>query len=159
MFIRRSTELLLYGLLIFNILLHRLFQMPNLSTLILLLPLAFLPSERFGVKSRWNLSLLLLPLLYLIHPQNFLSLLIQAFAEELFFRAYLMQSFSPFLVSLMFALPHFILYTDLWSLLTFFPSLLYCYIYQRTNSLALVSLLHLASNIAWFRVIIFLIPF
>lgn len=159
MFIRRSTELFLYGLLLFNILLHRLFQTPNLGTLILLLPLAFLPSYRLGIKNRWNLSLLLLPLLYLAHPHNFLSLSLQAFAEELFFRAYLMQSFSPLTVSLMFTLPHFILYTDLWSLLTFFPSLLYCYVYQKTNSLALVSLLHLASNIFWFRVIIFLISF
>ncbi len=150
MSIRAYTELLLYGLLLFSLVLHRAYGLPNLSIIVLLLPLVFLPSERFGVKSPWNLSLLALPLLYVLHPQNFMSLTLQAFAEELFFRAYLMQRFSNLTVSVLFTIPHIILYADLWSVLTFFPSLLYGYIYQRTGSLAFVSLLHLASNLLWF---------
>ncbi len=150
MSIRAYTELLLYGLLLFSLVLHRVYSLPNLGLIVLLLPLVFLPLERFGVKSPWNLSLLALPLLYVLHPQNFMSLTLQAFAEELFFRAYLMQRFSNLTVSVLFTLPHIILYADLWSLLTFFPSLLYGYIYQRTGSLAFVSLLHLASNLLWF---------
>ncbi len=149
MSIRAYTELLLYGLLLFSLVLHRAYGLPNLSIIVLLLPLVFLPSERFGVKSPWNLSLLALPLLYVLHPQNFMSLSLQAFAEELFFRAYLMQRLSNLNVSVLFTVPHVILYTDLWSVLTFFPSLLYGYIYQRTGSLAFVSFLHLASNILW----------
>ncbi len=149
LFTGKYTELFLYGLLLLNLTLHRLYGLPNLSILILLLPLAFLPSDRLGLKSPWNASLLALPLLYLLYPQNFFSLSLQAFAEELFFRAYLMQRLSNLNVSVLFTVPHVILYTDLWSVLTFFPSLLYGYIYQRTGSLVFVSLLHLASNILW----------
>ncbi len=150
MSIKGYTELLLYGLFLFNILFHRLFGLPNLGIIVLLLPLVFLPSEKLGLKSVWNLSLLLLPPLYLLYPKDFASLALQAFAEELFFRAYLMQRFSNLVVSVLFTLPHVVLYTDLWSVLTFFPSLFYGYAYQRTGSLALVSLLHLASNVLWF---------
>ncbi len=149
MSIRAYTELLLYGLLLFSLVLHRAYGLPNLSIIVLLLPLVFLPLERFGVKSPWNLSLLALPLLYVLHPQNFMSLSLQAFAEELFFRAYLMQRLSNLNVSVLFTVPHVILYTDLWSVLTFFPSLFYGFVYKKTNSLAFVSLLHLASNILW----------
>lgn len=155
MFIKRYTEAVLYGLLLVNLLLHRLYGLPNLSPIVLLLPLAFLPYERLGIKSWWNLSLLVLPFLYMLHKENFLALSLQAFAEELFFRAYLMQRLSNFTVSLLFTLPHVILYGHLWSFLTFFPSLLYGFVYQRTGSLALVSLLHLGSNVLWFKVIKF----
>jgi membrane protease YdiL (CAAX protease family) len=154
--IKGSTELLLYGLLLINLTLHRLYGFPNLSTALLLLPLAFLPSERFGLRSRWNVNLLLLPFLYILYPQGFFSLALQAFAEELFFRAYLMQRFSNLAVSALFALPHIILYTDIWSVLTFFPSLFYGYVYQKTGSLGFAFLLHLASNVLWLS---FLIPY
>lgn len=147
---RGYTELLLYGLLLFSLLLHKLFQLPNLSLVFLLLPLSFLPAERFGLKSPWNASLLCLPFLYPLYPQAFLSLALQAFAEELFFRAYLMGRFSNLMVSLMFVVPHVLLYGDLWSWLTFFPSLLYGFAYSRTSSLALASVLHLGSNVLWF---------
>lgn len=147
---RGYTELLLYSLLLLSLLLHRLFQLPNLSIFFLLLPLSFLPVERFGFKSRWNLSLLLLPFMSPLHSQAFLSLALQAFAEELFFRAYLMGRFSNLSVSVMFTVPHVLLYGDLWSWLTFFPSLAYGLVYRKTSSLALVSMLHLGSNVLWF---------
>lgn len=152
LFTKRYTEALLYSLLLLNLLLHRLYNLPNFSPLLLLLPLVFLPYERLGIKNWWNLSLLSLPFLYMLHKENFFALSLQAFAEELFFRAYLMQSLSNLSVSLLFTLPHIILYSDLWSFLTFFPSLFYGFVYQRTGSLALVSLLHLASNLLWFKV-------
>lgn len=154
MSIRGYTEFILYALLLLNLTFHRLYAFPNLSTIILLLPLAFLPSERFGLKSPWNASLLALPLLYILYPQNFLSLSLQAFAEELFFRAYLMQRLSNFVVSVLFTVPHVILYMDLWSVLTLFPSLLYGYTYQKTKSLAFVSLMHLASNVLWLGLLV-----
>ncbi|MCS7171704.1 MAG: CPBP family intramembrane metalloprotease [Aquificaceae bacterium] len=150
MFIRKYTELTLYCLLVASLILHRLYGVPNLGLFILLLPLAFLPQESFGLKSRWNLSLLALPFLYLLHPYNFFNLAFQAFAEELFFRTYLMQRFSNFTVSIMFTAPHVILYQDFFSCLTFFPSILYGFVYKKTQSLALVSILHLSSNLLWF---------
>lgn len=146
------TEYFLYSLLLLSIVLHKFYNLPNLSLFVLLIPMAFLPYERFGVKNKWNLSLLILPFLYFIHPKDFLSLLLQAFAEELFFRAYLMQRFSTLIVSLLFTIPHVILYMDFFSFLTFFPSVFYCFAYQKTGSLLFVSLLHLGSNIFWFKV-------
>ncbi|MCX7989319.1 MAG: CPBP family glutamic-type intramembrane protease [Aquificaceae bacterium] len=151
MSIRRYSELLLYSLLILSLLFHKFYGLPNLSLFLLLLPLVFLPSDRFGLRSVWNLSLLLLPVLYLLYPKNFLGLSLQAFAEELFFRGYLMQSFSNLKVSFLFTIPHVILYGDLWSWLTFFPSLFYGFAYRKTSSLALVTVLHLSSNVLWFR--------
>ncbi|MFN7065548.1 MAG: type II CAAX prenyl endopeptidase Rce1 family protein [Aquificaceae bacterium] len=132
---------------------HKLYNLPNLSMLILLIPLIFLPSQRLGIKNPWSLSLFLLPFIYLLYPKNFLEILLQAFAEELFFRAYLMQSFSNLKVSLLFTIPHVILYTSLWSFLTFLPSLFFGFVYQKTGSLALVSLLHMLSNLFWWHII------
>lgn len=156
MFIKKYSELILYTLLLLSILLSKFFGIPNLGIFVLLSPIAFLPSERFGLKNPWNASLLFLPILYLLYPINFLSLSLQAFAEELFFRAYLMRRYSNLFVSLLFTLPHVILYTDLWSILTFFPSLFYGFVYQKTGSLAFVSLLHLVSNVLWLG---FLVPY
>ena len=153
------TEYFLYSLLLLSIVLHKFYNLPNLSLFVLLIPMAFLPSERFGIKNKWNLSLLILPFLYLIHPKDFLSLLLQAFAEELFFRAYLMQRFSILIVSLLFTIPHIILYTDFFSFLTFFPSVFYCFAYQKTGSLVFVILLHLGSNILWFKIWYFIAIF
>jgi membrane protease YdiL (CAAX protease family) len=151
LFTRAYTELAFYSLLLFTLALHKFFSLPNLATAVLLLPLAFLPREGFGLKSPWNFSLLLLPLLYPIHPHNFLGLSLQAFAEEVFFRAYLMRKLSNLTVSILFVFPHVLLYGGLFSWLTFFPSLLFGFVYQKTHSLALVSLLHLLSNILWFE--------
>ncbi|MCS7308301.1 MAG: CPBP family glutamic-type intramembrane protease [Aquificaceae bacterium] len=151
MFIRKYTELFLYGLLILSLLSYRFLGFPNLSPIILFLPLAFIPSERLGIKSPWNLSLFSLPFLHYLYPENFLNLALQALAEETFFRAYLMSRFSLLFTSVLFTLPHVILYGDLWSVLTFFPSLLFGVVYQRTGSLVFVSLLHLLSNLLWFN--------
>jgi membrane protease YdiL (CAAX protease family) len=62
-----------------------------------------------------------------------------------------MKRFSNLGVSLMFVIPHFILYPGILSLLTFFPSLLFGFAYQKTKSLAFVSLLHLVSNLVYFK--------
>jgi membrane protease YdiL (CAAX protease family) len=62
-----------------------------------------------------------------------------------------MKRFSNLRVSLMFVIPHFILYPGILALLTFFPSLLFGFAYQKTRSLAFVSLLHLVSNLVYFK--------
>jgi len=70
-----------------------------------------------------------------------------------------MKRFSNLKVSLMFVIPHFILYPGILSLLTFFPSLVFGFAYQKTKSLAFVSLLHLVSNLVYFKLISFLPTF
>jgi hypothetical protein len=102
-------------------------------------------------KNRWNLFLITLPAcsftgmgIYTLFSMSF-----SAFAEELFFRGYLMRRYSNLIVSFMFTFPHLLLYQNLQSVLTFFPSLLFGIVYQKTQSLIFVSLLHLYSNLVY----------
>ncbi|MCX7739216.1 MAG: CPBP family glutamic-type intramembrane protease [Hydrogenothermaceae bacterium] len=87
-----------------------------------------------------------------------MSLLLLAFAEELFFRGYLLKLYSNLTVSLLFTLPHIILYTDIHSILTFFPSLLFGFLYERTKNLPLVSVVHFISNVMYDKLLPVLLP-
>jgi membrane protease YdiL (CAAX protease family) len=64
-----------------------------------------------------------------------------------------MKRFSNLRVSLMFVIPHLILYPGILSVLTFFPSLFFGFAYQKTRSLAFVSFLHLVSNLVYSKLI------
>ncbi|WP_345780604.1 CPBP family glutamic-type intramembrane protease [Sulfurihydrogenibium sp.] len=58
-----------------------------------------------------------------------------------------MRYFSNFTTSILFTIPHIILYFDLHSFLVFFPSLFYGYVFNKTKSFILVAVLHFLSNI------------
>ncbi|MFN3813169.1 MAG: type II CAAX prenyl endopeptidase Rce1 family protein [Aquificaceae bacterium] len=81
------------------------------------------------------------------------NLSFSAFAEELFFRGFLMRRYSNLIVSFLFMFPHLLLYQNLLSALTFFPSLLFGLIYKKTDSLIFVSMVHVFSNVLY-RIII-----
>ena len=148
-FIKSYSELSLYLLVLLSVSLHKFLGIPNLSILFLLFPLVFL---EIRLLDRWIFLWLFYPVAFLFFDTLWLlSMTLSAFAEELFFRAYLMKRFSNLGVSLMFVIPHFILYPGILSLLTFFPSLLFGFAYQKTKSLAFVSLLHLVSNLVYFE--------
>jgi len=150
-FIKSYSELTLYLLVLLSVSLHKFLGIPNLSIFFLLFPLAFL---ELRLLDRWVLLWLLYPTAFLFFDALWLlGMTLSAFAEELFFRAYLMKRFSNLKVSLMFVIPHFILYPGILSLLTFFPSLVFGFAYQKTRSLAFVSLLHLVSNLVYFKLI------
>ena len=150
-FTKSYSELILYPLVLLSVALHKFLGIPNLSILFLLFPLAFLEIRLWD---RWIFLWLLYPIAFLFFDALWLlSMTLSAFAEELFFRAYLMKRYSNLSVSLMFVIPHFILYPGILSLLTIFPSLLFGFAYQKTRSLAFVSLLHLVSNLVYFKLI------
>jgi hypothetical protein len=150
-FIKSYSELILYLLVLLSVSLHKFLGIPNLSIFFLLFPLAFL---ELRLLDRWVFLWLFYPIAFLFFDALWLlGMTLSAFAEELFFRAYLMKRFSNLKVSLMFVIPHFILYPGILSLLTFFPSLVFGFAYQKTKSLAFVSLLHLVSNLVYFKLI------
>jgi membrane protease YdiL (CAAX protease family) len=148
-FIKSYSEPILYLLVLLSVSLHKFFGIPNLSILFLLFPLVFL---EIRLLDRWVLLWLFYPVAFLFFDALWLlGMTISAFAEELFFRAYLMKRYSNLSVSLMFVIPHLILNPGILSLLTFFPSLFFGFAYQKTRSLAFVSLLHLVSNLVYFK--------
>ena len=156
-FIKSYSELILYLLVLLSVSLHKFLDIPNLSIFFLLSPLAFL---EIRLLDRWIFLWLFYPIAFLFFDALWLlGMTLSAFAEELFFRAYLMKRFSNLRASLMFVIPHFILSPGILSLLTFFPSLLFGFAYQKTKSLTFVSLLHLISNLVYFRLISFLPTF
>ena len=149
-FIKNYSEVFLYLLLLVSLFGRKVLGLPDLSTFVLLSPLLFL-DDPFKWKNKWNLSVITFPITLLTNVDLYtlLHMILSAFAEELFFRGYLLRRYSNVLVSFMFALPHILLYQSLQSALTFFPSLLYGVAYQKTQSLVFVSLLHLYSNLIY----------
>ncbi|WP_448587668.1 CPBP family glutamic-type intramembrane protease [Thermocrinis sp.] len=61
-----------------------------------------------------------------------------------------MKKYGNITVSLLFVPPHFILYQNLPSLLTFFPSLAFGYVYIKTRSISLTAFVHFFSNVLYF---------
>ncbi len=149
-FIKGYFEILLYFLLLLSIALHSFFHLPNFSGLFLLLPLLF-AEVPIWKGSLWDLSILALPLFLLLegNVENLLNLSLYAFAEELFFRGFLMSRYSNLVVSFMFMFPHILLYQSIPSALTFFPSLFFGFLYKRTGSLIFVSIAHVFSNVLY----------
>jgi membrane protease YdiL (CAAX protease family) len=156
-FIKSYSELILYLFVLLSVALHKFFGIPNLSIFFLLFPIVFL---EIRLLDRWVLLWLFYPIAFLFFDAFWLlSMTLSAFAEELFFRAYLMKKFGNLKVSLMFVIPHFILNPGILSLLTFFPSLFFGFAYQKTKSLTFVSFLHLVSNLVYFKLTSFLPTF
>jgi len=148
-FTKSYSEPILYLLVLLSLFLHKFLGIPNLSIFFLLSPLVFL---EIRLLDRWIFLWFFYPTAFLFFDALWLlGMTLSAFAEELFFRAYLMKRFSNLEVSLMFVIPHFILYPGILSLLTFFPSLFFGFAYQKTRSLAFVSFLHLVSNLVYFK--------
>jgi len=148
-FIKSYSEHILYLLVLLSLFLHKFLGIPNLSIFFLLSPLVFL---EIRLLDRWIFLWLFYPVAFLFFDALWLlGMTLSAFAEELFFRAYLMKRFSNLGVSLMFVIPHLILNPGILSLLTFFPSLFFGFAYQKTRSLAFVSFLHLVSNLVYFK--------
>jgi membrane protease YdiL (CAAX protease family) len=156
-FTKSYSEPILYLFVLLSVSLHKFLGIPNLSIFFLLFPLVFL---EIRLLDRWIFLWLFYPVAFLFFDALWLlGMTLSAFAEELFFRAYLMKRFSNLSVSIMFVIPHFILYPGILSLLTFFPSFFFGFAYQKTRSLAFVSLLHLVSNLVYFKLISSLLTF
>ncbi|MBF0345863.1 MAG: CPBP family intramembrane metalloprotease [Nitrospirae bacterium] len=92
---------------------------------------------------------------YSNHSINILlQLLLNAFAEELFFRGYLQESLgnrpsTVVIVSVLFALCHsgrFLVSGDIMALLTFFPSLIMGWLYHKTSNVLPGTIFHFTAN-------------
>ncbi len=151
---------LLYSLLIISVLLSKFFVFFSfLQFLILILPLLFLDERYLGLKKFKALfigflsSAVYLP--FINFSNLYLHTLPQVFAEEVFFRAFLQNKLAEKLnihlaiiaASMLFAIPHIILRPDIFSALTFFPSILFGYLYHYTKSVWSSTLFHYFSNL------------
>lgn len=153
--------LALYFLLVISLYLQRFYDLSIIPQLILLSPLLFQNEESLGfrnLKKGFIYGSLFLPLSipYILNARCYAFILNQlgvAFAEEIFFRGFLMQRFSNFTVSLMFVGVHFVYWSNLNSLLTFFPSLLFGWLYGKTGSIVASALSHFSMNMFYFFIL------
>ena len=80
-----------------------------------------------------------------------------SFPEEIFFRGFLQERFGNnikglLIVSILFSLmhmPQFIFYGDIYSLFTFFPSLIMGILYMKTSNVLPSTIFHFLSNIVF----------
>ncbi|WP_456401605.1 CPBP family glutamic-type intramembrane protease [Persephonella sp.] len=132
-----------------------------LAFLVLISPLFFKENKDLGLNNfkkgavfGFGLSVLYLP--FIINKINLKDFAQsgQVFAEEIFFRGYLLneipiQNFhiKNIIISLLFIVPHLIINPSFLSILTFFPSLVFGYLYYFSNSVIAPFIFHLFSNL------------
>ncbi|WP_081825250.1 CPBP family intramembrane glutamic endopeptidase [Persephonella sp. IF05-L8] len=149
-----------YSFFIISVLLTKKFAFAyTFQFSILILPLLFLGEKQLGLKKlKAIIAGILSSIIYFpfINFSNlYLYTLPQAFAEEVFFRAFLQNKIaekinihlSIIITSLLFAIPHIILRPDIFSALTFFPSILFGYLYYYTKSVWSSFIFHYFSNL------------
>ena len=146
----KNLPILLYATLIVSSIIYKITNFTYFISVVLLSPILFIDlKSAFSYSRKYDLLIIfVLPLLFIHEPLQTLTLnsIFIAFSEELFFRVYLLSYFSNLLTSILFTIPHIIIYQDLHSFLTFFPSLFYGFVYQKTKSFSLVVVLHFLSN-------------
>jgi len=144
----KLIPIFLYIALIISALIYKITNLPYFVYFISLSPILFIDFKSvFSYSRKYDLSIIfILPFLFIHEPLQTLNNLFVAFSEELFFRVYLLSYFSNLLTSVLFTIPHIIIYQDLHSIFTFFPSLFYGVVYQKTKSFSLVVALHFLSN-------------
>lgn len=159
-----KVALLLYSLLVLGMFLTKLNDIfYTFAAVILLSPLFFYSIDKLlllknikkGVFYGLLISAVYFPFIYNKIEITIFSQFPQVFAEEIFFRGYLQtifeDKFSPhkaiFIVSLMFCIPHIILFPSIVSALTFFPSLIFGYLFYTTRSIYAPTLFHFFSNV------------
>ncbi|HIE58842.1 MAG TPA: CPBP family intramembrane metalloprotease [Persephonella sp.] len=161
---KMKVALLLYSLLVLGILLTKLnYIFYPFVAIILLSPLLFYSIDELGLLKNIKkgilygllISVVYFPFIYDKIEITILSQVPQVFAEEIFFRGYLQTIFEDkfpshkaiFIVSLMFCIPHIILFPSIVSALTFLPSLIFGYLFYITRSIYTSSIFHFFSNI------------
>lgn len=144
----KLIPIFLYIALIISTAIYKITNLPYFVYFVVLSPILFIDFKSvFSYSIKYDLSIIfILPFLFIHEPLQALNNLFVAFSEELFFRVYLLSYFSNLLTSILFTIPHIIIYQDLHSFLTFFPSLFYGFVYQKTKSFSLVVVLHFISN-------------
>jgi hypothetical protein len=144
----KLIPIFLYITLIVSTLIYKITNFPYFVYVVLLSPILFIDFKSvFSYSRKYDLSIIfILPFLFIHELLQTLNNLFVAFSEELFFRVYLLSYFSNLLTSVLFTIPHIIIYQDLHSILTFFPLLFYGFVYQKTKFFSIVMVLHFLSN-------------
>lgn len=151
----------LYIFFLIFLYLSKFYKVEIIHQLILLSPLLFKKDKEIGFKNFrqgfiYGSFFLPLAIPYIFTIQNYNFILNQlgiAFAEEIFFRGFLMQRFSNLVVSLMFSFGHIIYWFNLNSVLTFFPSLIFGKLYIKTGSIIAPIIAHFSMNLFFFFVV------
>ncbi|GAB6065005.1 CPBP family intramembrane metalloprotease [Aquifex pyrophilus] len=151
-------HVLLYLTFLASLLLSKYYNLGVIPQLVLLSPLLFQKDKELGFKEYkrgllWGMPFLPLAIPYILNAECYAFVLNQlgvAFAEEIFFRGFLMQRFSNLSVSLMFSLGHVLYWFNLNSLLTFFPSLVLGWLYIRSGSILAPVIAHFSMNMFLF---------
>lgn len=152
---REKLYLPLYLLLLTGVSVHSFLGFEYLTPLTLVAPLFIFDFKEVGfvnMKKGTGIGVIFLIPLIFIHPSYIDLHLIAnhagvALAEEIFFRGFLMRKYSNLVVSIMFVIPHVILYPSLGAVLTFFPSLFFGFLYVKFNSLLPSVFAHFSANI------------
>ncbi len=149
----------LYSVFLIGVFIFKLFQTPLVAQAVLLSPLVFEKDIKSlgyrNLKRGLLYGSLSLPV-WLLLPPSFscwgvvLNNLGVAVAEETFFRGFMMRKLNNVAVSLLFALPHVILYQNFVSVLTFFPSLIFGWVYLRSGSILAPIIFHWVFNLSYF---------
>ncbi|WP_457640838.1 CPBP family glutamic-type intramembrane protease [Persephonella sp.] len=153
---------LLYFFLLLFIVLSKFFSVFfYVAFFILVSPLIFMDLKKIGLKNfkkgfiyGFISSSIYLPFIWdRIFYGNFTQIG-QVFAEEIFFRGYLLTVLPVenlllrnITVSFLFMLPHLVINPNIFSLLTFFPSLIFGYLFIKTGSIVAPTIFHLFSNL------------
>ncbi len=151
-------HILLYAVFLASLILSKYYNLGVIPQLVLLSPLVFQKEQELGFREYkrgflWGIPFLPIAIPYIFNAECYAFVLNQlgvAFAEEIFFRGFLMQRFSNLTVSLMFSFGHILYWFNLNSVLTFFPSLILGWIYKRSGSIVAPVIAHFSMNMFFF---------
>ncbi len=131
--------------------------------LILLLPLSFYDLGKLGLYEfkkgiLWGLisSFIYFPFIIKSLSLNLINQIPYVFSEEIFFRGFLLTRFNEefnnihinnIFVSLLFTIPHVIINPSIISVLVFFPSIIFGYLFIYTRSIYAPVMFHFSSNL------------
>ncbi len=161
--------LILYFILICFVILSKLNSFfINLAYIVLLIPLAFYDLKKLGFQNYGKgfmygtgASLVYLPFIINGFSINHFLQIPQVFAEEVFFRGFGLSSFdkmnvhlSNVLISILFTIPHVIINPSILSVLVFFPSIVFGYLFIYTRSIVAPVIFHWLSNV-FFQVFLY----
>jgi len=161
--------LILYSILICFVILSKLTSFfINIAYIVLLIPLAFYDLRKLGFQNYGKgflygtgVSLVYLPFIIGGFSINHFLQIPQVFAEEVFFRGFGFSSFermnvhlSNVLISILFTIPHVIINPSILSVLVFFPSIIFGYLFLYTRSILAPLIFHWLSNV-FFQVFLY----
>ncbi len=161
--------LILYFILICFVILSKLNSFfINIAYIVLLIPLAFYDLKKLGFQNYGKgfmygtgTSLVYLPFIINGFSINHFLQIPQVFAEEVFFRGFGLSSFdkmnvhlSNVLISILFTIPHVIINPSILSVLVFFPSIVFGYLFIYTRSIVAPVIFHWLSNV-FFQVFLY----